>query len=267
MHKYYFLQKLLAFSLVVPSLSAEEEKGKDLTHHYTKSLGEPGALLITPPKGWQPADPSALPEKVKLMLVGKGKSVYPPSINLGMESYKGSLKDYLKMIKDVNESLGARWKDLGSIQTKSGRASLSQVDMNTEWGPVRLMHVIIIKNRTVYVVTAGALKNEFHSYYKDFFEAMKSIRFNPDIFELVKDTKKQEKLKKTYQKLLAEHEKQKAKLGGDATNLATFENSSFQLGFWQPFLQLISEDYSDLGSEWKEKTIHKFMTDLTVEYE
>ncbi len=206
MRKYFFLQKLIAYSLIVPSFALAEEHAKNFSNYHTSGIDEPGSLLMTCPKGWQAADPAALPQKVKFMIVGKGKGSYPPSINLGLEPFKGSLEDYLNMVKQVNESLGAEWKDLGKIKTKAGHASLSQVDMNTEWGAVRLMHVILVKNRTVYVITAGALKNEFHLHYKDFFNAMKSIRFNPDVFELVGDSKKQQKLKKTYDQLICSYE-------------------------------------------------------------
>ncbi len=267
MRKYFFLQKLIAYSLIVPSFSLAEEQVRDFSSYYTSGVDEPGSLLMTPPKGWQAADPSSLPQKVKFMIVGKGKGPYPPSINLGSEPFKGTLKDYLSMVKQVNESLGAEWKDLGKIKTKAGQASLSQVDMNTEWGAVRLMHVILIKNRTVFVITAGALKNEYHLYYKDFFEAMKSIRFNPDVFELVDDSKKQQKLKKAYDRLICSHEELKTKQEKVFNGLTVFESQDFQHDFWQPFLEMINTEYQDLGEKWRENTVQKFKNDLTADYE
>lgn len=139
---------------------------------------ETDVAVFTPPPGWRLADSKALPPSVKIMVVGKGEHEFPPSMNLGTEKFDGNLKDYLKVIKAINDSQGASWKDLGLIRTEAGDASLSQLDTKTQWGDVRMMHVILIKNGTVYILTAAALQDEFPKFYKDFFSSMKSLRFN-----------------------------------------------------------------------------------------
>lgn len=139
------------------------------------STGE--SVLFTPPSGWKIADQKSLLPSVKIMVVGKGAREYPPSINLGTEIYSGTIKQYLKRIKDINASQGATWKDLGKIRTEAGMASLSQVDKKTEWGEVRMMHVILNKDGTIYILTASSLKEEFPKFYKDFFSALSSLRF------------------------------------------------------------------------------------------
>jgi len=254
MKQYFFLQKMIAFCLCVPSVSFAINPIKE-SAVISSQMDEPGALTFRPPQGWKIANPEELSPRVKLMVVGTSRSYYPPSINIGTEPYKGSLRDYLRMVKRVNESLGSQWKDLGTIQTQSGKASLSQVDMNTEWGPVRLMHVVMVKNRTVYVVTAGALKEEFSDNYKDFFDAFKSIKLNPDVFELVSDPKERQKLEAEYQKLIRKQDK------------IAFESEEFQTKHWTPFLSLLDSRFAHLGGDWKEKTIQKIHRDLTTDYE
>lgn len=135
------------------------------------------ALMFTAPDGWRSADPNALPPSVKVMVVGNPINSYPPSINLGIEEYSGTLKDYLKIVKAINESQNADWKNLGVIHTEAGKGNLSQVDMETTWGTVRLMHVIMVKNGTAYIMTCAALKDEFPRYYAEFFKSMRSLRF------------------------------------------------------------------------------------------
>lgn len=130
---------------------------------------------FTPPPEWKSADPALLPEHVKVMVIGKGKNELSPSINLGYEAFEGSLNDYLKIVKDINKSQKDPWIDLGMIETKSGPASLSQVDMASEWGTIRQMHVILLKNGIIYILTAAALKEEFPKYYSIFFESLKSL--------------------------------------------------------------------------------------------
>ncbi len=134
-------------------------------------------VQFTPPTGWLSADTKTLPKHVYYMVVGKGKREFPPSINLGIAPFKGSLKDYLKIVKSINDAQGIAWKDLGSIRTEAGMASLSQVEMHTQWGEIKEMHVILIKDGSAYILTAAALKDEFPDFYKEFFKSMRSLRF------------------------------------------------------------------------------------------
>lgn len=130
---------------------------------------------FTPPKGWRMAEPDKLPPHVQIMVVGEGKLEFPPSINLSTEEYAGTLDDYLKIVKKINDDNEAVWKDLGKIKTEAGEASLSQAENITQYGSVRMMHVILVKDGMVYILTAGALKSEFSMHYKDFFEAFRSF--------------------------------------------------------------------------------------------
>lgn len=134
--------------------------------------------VFTPPAGWSEADAKTvqLPPRVQMMVVGKGSVGFPPSMNLSSEAFQGTLKQYLQIVKRMNDDKGYAWKDLGTISTKSGNASLSQVDTKSQWGDVRLMHVILLKNETIYILTASALKGEFSLFYKDFFKAMRSLQ-------------------------------------------------------------------------------------------
>jgi len=164
----------LSLSILFTSIQLNAEESE--TSILPKQEAE--VALFTPPTGWRLADSKALPPSVKVMVVGKGEHEFPPSMNLGTESFSGTLQDYLKVIKDINDKQGATWKDLGMIKTEAGEASLSQLDTKTEWGNVRMMHVILVKNGMVFILTSAALQEEFPKFYKDFFTAMKTLRFN-----------------------------------------------------------------------------------------
>ena len=137
------------------------------------------AIMFTPPKNWNYVSGDQLPDKVKVMVVGKGKKGYPPSINLGVEEYKGTTKDYLKIVKRINDEQGGDWKDLGQVRTAAGCASLSQLDTRTEWGWVRMMHIILCKDGAAYILTAASLRDEYSDHYSNFFKTMRSLRFGP----------------------------------------------------------------------------------------
>lgn len=172
---------------------------------FQKIAEEPGAVVFTPPKGWRLADAKALPTHVKIMVVGQGAYELPPSINLSTEEFDGTLKDYLRIVKEINRSQGSEWKDLGNIRTQAGDASLSQAEASTEWGSVRMMHVILAKNGMIYILTAAALKPEFPKFYKTFFESLRSLRINKDANEMARSPKEQKNLSPCCKKAFTEN--------------------------------------------------------------
>jgi len=178
-NSFLFLAQLTlvaTFFAYVPAY-AENANNKELETYAKSPTLTQKTILFTPPKGWKPVEASALSPAVKAMVVGNGEHEYPPSINLATEEYSGTLKEYLKIIKSINQAQGTEWKDLGIIRTEAGSANLSQVDSKTEWGDVRMMHVILLKDGTVYILTATSLKEEFPKFYRDFFSSMSSLRF------------------------------------------------------------------------------------------
>lgn len=134
------------------------------------------SITFTPPPGWFQAETKDLSPNVKAMVFGKGSFEYPPSMYLSMEEFNGSLKDYLEIVKEMNRSQGSEWKDLGSIKTLAGEAGLSQTDTITEWGSVRMMHVILSRDGMIYILTAAALSKEFSKFYKTFFDSLRSLQ-------------------------------------------------------------------------------------------
>lgn len=165
-----------------PSTSPETSTSTQIhVNNHDSKNEEVEVISFTPPQGWRFADTIALPANVKTMVIGKGASEFPPSINLGTEQFSGTLKQYLKKIKEINASQGIEWKDLGMIRTEAGEASLSQIDTKTQWGEVRMMHVILSREGMVYILTAASLKDEFPNFYKDIFNSLRSLRFEKRI--------------------------------------------------------------------------------------
>jgi hypothetical protein len=215
------------------------------------------------------ADPKILPERVKVMVVGQGPSAFPPSMNLSMEPYSGSLKQYLKNVKNRNLAQGYEWKDLGTIRTEAGNASLSQVDTKSEWGTVRLMHVILLKNGTIYILTASALQEEFSQFYKDFFNSMRSLRVVKEAFEMVVNAQQKTQLKNAIQKIKAQWEKEMSQMRKNDPNLSTealkeqtFASKNFQTNSWIPFKEMLNQKFSDMGADWQSLLLKEVEDDL-----
>ncbi|HEV8051586.1 MAG TPA: hypothetical protein VGP47_03760 [Parachlamydiaceae bacterium] len=135
-------------------------------------------IQFIPPAGWRIADETALLKHVKLMVVGKGSNEFPPSISLALEPYSGTLKQYLKIVKELNASKGNEWKDLGSIRTEAGNASFTQTESKSQWGEIKMMHVMLKKDGNIYILTAAALRDEFPKFYKEIFASLRSLHFS-----------------------------------------------------------------------------------------
>ena len=137
-----------------------------------------GVMQFDPPKGWHFADMKKYPQSVKLVVVGKGKTAFPPQLVLGTDNFKGTLQEYInKVAKPYNLSQNTDWKDLGTIRTECGEGHLSQSDVTTEYGTIRMMEVIVIKDDIAYILNASAAKEEFATFYPDFFKSMRSLRY------------------------------------------------------------------------------------------
>jgi len=137
------------------------------------------SVSFTPPEGWHMAEESSLSKRVKVMVIGTSAKGFPPSINMAVEdNFKGSVQQYMKVVKSICDNKGNTFKNLGTIKTDAGIGNLSQVDAKSAYGPLRMMHVILIKDGTVYIATATALAEEFPLFYGAFFKAFKSLKIS-----------------------------------------------------------------------------------------
>lgn len=232
-------------------------------------------VWFVPPAGWKFADATTLPPnaklspKIKVTVIGEGQHPVRPMMNLFTEPYSGTLKQYLKMVKSINDAHGNDWKDLGTIKTASGPGSLSQMDNKTEWGLVRVMHVILLRDGQIYILTASALKEEFSNFYKEFFASMKSLHISNDIFDTVISPEKQKVLKSAYQNVVNEWKTNLSQLHKDKPDvpLATlkeqlFSSEQFKTKSWNPFKEMVQQKFSDMGSEWHTAALQKLEKDL-----
>lgn len=258
---------VLGFVLAASSVLADKPVS---TPPMMKQDNRPSSIItFTPPSGWSLADAKTLPPSVRIMVVGKGHYPFPPSMNLSTQPFKGTLRDYLKIVKGMNDAQGYEWKDLGTIQTQAGSGSLSQVDNKSEWGTIRLMHTILLKNGTIYILTASALKDEFPQFYRDFFTAMKSLRVNRDIFEMIPNSQRKLALRKSIQNLQSawqatvnQARQENPDRSIEEIKRDVFQAPQFQTATWIPFKEMLTEQYQDMGSEWQTFVLNQTEEDL-----
>jgi hypothetical protein len=242
-----------------------------LVHFHFLSAEEPASetLTFSPPAGWGLAPRELLTENIKVMVMGKGDHEYPPSINLTLEPWNGTLLEYLKVIRDLNDSQSSNFKELGQVKTEAGEAFLTQEDMRTKWGEVRQMHLLHLHKGTVYILTAASMKEEFPKFYKDFYSSMTSLRIIKNVFDTVPDEKKRQSLKqattemgRAFQLLVGQQKKANPNLAPGPLLQQVFSGADFQTKFWEPFKTRLSIEYTEMGPEWQNLVLGQVQTSL-----
>lgn len=151
--------------------------------------------IFTPPKGWNFADPSKLSAFIKVGFVGKGNSSFKPSLNMAEEDINIDEQEYLKAVKELHAAdKTVKWQLLGKIQTKGGEANLAEIDSKTTSGEVKMLQLILVKEKKAYILTGAALKEEFASCYKDFLATFKSVQTGNNLSSFIAGNLKQQKL-------------------------------------------------------------------------
>jgi hypothetical protein len=192
--------------------------------------GDAEVCYFFPPSSWSLADPSTLSKRVKVAFFGKGEKGFQPSLNLSVEEIATSASEYLKAVKKIHEKDSAkRWRHLGKFNTAAGEAMLTEIDTRNSWGAIRLLQLIFVKEKSAYILTACALKEEFVKFYKDFQKAFHSFTLTRDLTEAVSPSLRREELRSQLAKM------QEAASPEDKEH----------------FRRKILDDFTDMGSYWQ----------------
>lgn len=201
---------------------------------------------ITPPIGWEIADPKFLAKSVQIAFLKKSGAGFCPSVNLAIEKSNLSLSEYLNVIRQIHEiDKRNRWRQLGKVHTQSGIGQLTEIDTETEFGPVRMLQLILVKQGCTYVVTAAALKEEIAQYYKDFQATFRSLQITSDLISTVPQMERRDFLKERCEHLISCWQ-QAVQQGADSLLGSTFQKEQ-----WVPFQNAVLQDFKDMGPHWQ----------------
>jgi hypothetical protein len=191
-----------------------------------ESLSECQCYFV-PPENWDIADPTTLSPAVKIAFLTKSSKGFCPSINLAIEKTHVSINEYLKAVKAIHEQdRSNQWRALGKVKTQSGLAQLTEIDSPSEFGPIRLLQLILLKDGYAYVLTAAALKEEFSAHYQAFQTAFRSLTLTNDLFSNIPQLERRETLKLK-------------------------QNQLNETADWDPFQKTVLEDFKDMGTFWQ----------------
>jgi len=212
-------------------------------------LAAPSQCFFIPPQGWEIADQSILSPRVKIAFIKNTGKGFCPSLNLAIESTQVSLVDYLKSVKAIHEqNRSNHWRQLGKVRTPAGLAQLTEMDSTTEWGPIRILQLILVKEGHAYVLTAAALKEEFSNFYKEIQASFRSLTLTTDLLAAIPQLERKETLKQHQQQLIAAAREASSK-ATEPINL--LDNPLFQEEHWLPFQRTILNNFSDMGAFWQ----------------
>lgn len=193
----------------------------------------PVYCFFTPPKHWDISDPSTLSPRVKIAFLKKKSNGLSPSINLAVEEVDLSLSEYLKAVKQIHErDRNNQWRQLGKVKTQAGLAQLTEIDTTSEYGPMRILQLILVKEGKAYVLTAAALKEDFPDYYKEIQTAFRSLTLSTDLFSAIPQLDRKEALMQMQARLMEEAKDNQEKA-------------------WKPFEKAVVEKFEDMGAFWQ----------------
>ncbi len=212
----------------------------------------PPVCSFKPPKNWVLADPASLSPLVKVGFLAPNKTGrigLRPSLNLAEEPIDCSLQEYLEIVKKLKQtSRHKEWSYLGTFETPAGPAALTQIDQPSPSGPMRLLQLIILKDKVAYILTAASLKNDFFEYLPLFHDTFRSLHITHDLYETIEN----EDLKVNARNLYREIEKAVSKTKVFSTELRE----------WAQFQDFIMQKFSDLGPYWQALFIAQCYLDI-----
>jgi hypothetical protein len=248
------------------------------------SLHASETCFFIPPKKWEIANPEILAPRVHICFLGKSSKGLAPSINLASEKVDISLDAYIEEVRKIHAAdPNSRWRDLGKYKTLLGEGRLTELETHAETGIVRMVQLIVIKDHVAYILTAGALKEEFPKYYKLFDQTLRSMQSSKDLIEsysskesrqklsmLVQNVEQQFKAAKFTQPDIAGVFKKEFRMDLPPASFLNraiktldkqfktavkdndaFNSKDFQESAWQPFEKKVINDFTEMGPYWQ----------------
>lgn len=186
-----------------------------------------------PPESWECAIPEKLSESVQIGFLGKGKRELPPSINLATEKTDCSLKEYVKIVKELHEKeMHISWRDLGDFTFRAGKGRLGEITASSPFGEIKMLQGILVKDGWAYVLTGSALREEFPEFRGAILAALRSLSLSADLFSAISNPASQEMLKQLFEQF------------------NSLESPSLQKQEWESLQKILSKEFAQMGQYW-----------------
>ncbi|OGN56267.1 MAG: hypothetical protein A3D96_02345 [Chlamydiae bacterium RIFCSPHIGHO2_12_FULL_44_59] len=143
---------------------------------------------FVPPTDWEPAKPKNPSPYVKIAFLGNGTTEFRPSINLAVEEVDVGLKEYVKTVKGLHvQDPQAKVRDLGKFSMKGGDGQLLEISNVSQFGNIKLLQAILVKNNLAYILTSASLKEEFAKFQSALIQSLASLNIIENIWTPIED--------------------------------------------------------------------------------
>jgi len=134
--------------------------------------------IFSPPPNWEYIILPETPPCIKATFVGESSSPLKPSINIAQENISISEEAYLKAVKAIHdEEPNTKWKKTGKITTQVGIATLAEIDSKNSLGDLKMIQMILIKDKVAYIITGAAVKEDFPKIVQQLLQSCRSFHF------------------------------------------------------------------------------------------
>jgi hypothetical protein len=144
-----------------------------LCHIYgTEQIG-----IFTPPAKWQYIMLPETASYIKATFIDNNGSSLKPSINIATEDISISEAAYIKAAKACHdEDPSTNWRKIGKITTLAGIATLAEIDSQNNFGKLKMLQMIFVKDKKAYIITGASKKEDFASCAQKILQAIRSFR-------------------------------------------------------------------------------------------
>ncbi|HSX10541.1 MAG TPA: hypothetical protein VLF94_02340 [Chlamydiales bacterium] len=169
--------------------------------------------LFQPPADWEIAHLKTPSPEIHIGFLAKGSGEFRPSINLATEEIDGTLKEYVKAVKELHLSEPkVQWRDLGKFATRAGEGRLTEVTKPSAWGEMKIFQAIVVKDDTAYILTSAVLKKDLSRYHTSILNAFRSLNLVPDLWTPIHDSQKRQQLQELFATLGQSEDKEGEKV-------------------------------------------------------
>lgn len=202
--------------------------------------------FFTPPPNWLIVNSEKQSPGIKIGFIASKRKIFTPALSFAIEKISHK-QAYLKAVKSHHfKNRFHRLTDLGEFETKSGQAHLFQIDLKNNWGNIRILQSILIKDQRAYILTGSCLKKDFQTISQLFIQTFRSLTISKDLLSSLYENNPLKRniinLKKSFLKYFSSAKGTQEKL---------FQECFFQENQWKPFLEAVKHHGKNLGICWQ----------------
>jgi len=190
-------------SAFLPRIIFSDETPSSGQAAVSESKAQPHSICyFVPPSGWEIAKLVNPSPYIQIGFIGKGSTLFRPSINLALEEVDVNLKEYVKAVKEIHLSdPNTKCRDLGKFEMQAGEGRLLDITCTTAHGEIKQFQGLFVKDNIAYILTIAVLKEDLPKYQSEMIKSIQSLSLIPDLYTPLADPQQRTELKDFFVKM------------------------------------------------------------------